>query len=183
MSNFLKVLIMIICVNLIVIPLIGEELVLRSDQLEVELIDDMKKGVASGNVTITFKDIVVSSPRANYKYTDKSKEIHLFEGVKIKQKDITVTCKEVYAYGHKKKLVLKKEVLFNYDNINIISEKADYDMQKQNITFLGTPMIKQGEDFIQSDFISVNLKTKKVLSKGNTKLKVSTEKLKILDKN
>lgn len=147
---------------------------IESDQFEFD--GKTNKILATGGVTVTQGEIVLKSPRALY---EKAKQIiQLLDGVHITHNELKMTCDSATAFGLEDKVDAVGRVHYTYKDIVGDADRAVYDITKQTIVLTGSPITRQGEDQLVAEMVIVDLKSKKVITKGKAKVKLSVEKLK-----
>lgn len=147
---------------------------IESDKFEFDGVTN--KILATGGVTVKQGDIVLKSPRALY---EKAKQIiHLLDHVEITHNELRMTCDKAVAFGLEDRVDATGHVHYTYKDIVGDADRAEYDMNEQVIVLTGSPITRQGEDQLVAETVIVDLKSKKVITKGKAKVKLSVEKLK-----
>jgi lipopolysaccharide transport protein LptA len=153
---------------------INENILIKADLFELD--GKLNLIIASGNVLVKQRDVNLYSKKAYY-YQDKQ-IIHLTDSVKVIKDKMLLTCKEAKANGHKNILTAIGNVVFSFDKIRGKSSKAVYNFKKEKITLTGNPQAWRGLDSITGKIIDINMKNKKITTKGEAEVIISEDTLK-----
>ncbi|MFC1616842.1 LptA/OstA family protein [Candidatus Margulisiibacteriota bacterium] len=133
--------------------------------------------LASKKVNALYKDIYLTAN--SVKYFHEKKTMSLSGNVALSKKSMKLTCINLFI-DHKNDLIKALgAVKINYvDEITGQANKALYNTAKNIITLSGNAIAKQGKDTLKGENIVIFINTKKVVTKGRTKILVSPERFK-----
>ncbi len=154
-------------------PLGASPVSLDADRFEFYAKD--QKVVAKGRVQILKGDITLKSKGATY--FKKEDLLVLEQDVVLTRKDMTLTCLRLVADGKQNLIVARDRVTYGLGTIKGNSDQADYFLLPQRVVLSGTPVVYQGENLVRGDSIVVDIRSKKVVTKGRSKLLFSPDKL------
>jgi lipopolysaccharide transport protein LptA len=128
----------------------------------------------SGNsdVNVLYKDIYLSSGVFNYNIGDNRLYVH--DDVFVKRKEMTITSDHVFLQVPNV-LRAKGSVHFSYKAFNAFSNKVLYTVDDRKVTLLGKASLENKDDFVKGEHIELDLNTEKVISRGRSKIKLSTQ--------
>ena len=131
---------------------------------------------AVGSVVVKQDDVTLLSDRAVYEQV--SKIVRLKRNVKVKKESLLLHCDEAVAYEAENEIHALGNVSFNYQDIRGTSKEVKYDLDEKRVILVGDPVVRQGEDLITGETIWVDLEYQRILTKGNAKVKLSSERIK-----
>lgn len=130
--------------------------------------------LATHNVQVKYQDIKMASEML--KYDVEKGTIFVNNNVNVYHSTMNLSCSEGLA-----KLPVfisaNGNVVFNYPPYQSLSHRAYYNIQDATISLIGDSIFQDGEDYIKGDTIVFDLDSKKVISQGRSKIKLSTERL------
>ena len=151
-----------------------EPIQINADSFEYDSLSKMV--LASGNVVVVQKDIVMTGQRAFY--NQGFKKMFIQGPVKLTKGNFTLHCDKVYAFEQEFTIIASSNVTFSYDKITGSSQKADYSLLSDSITLTGHPTVIRDKDRLWGTRIVIFLKTKKIKTIGNANMILEPESLK-----
>lgn len=131
--------------------------------------------LASGNVKVTQKDILMTGKNA--KYNQKSQKLFLAGPIQLEKGTMRLTCENAWAYGQEETVEAIGKIKFNYSSMQGESDFALYNRSQQKITLTGNPRAWQGSDEITGKTILIDLKREKITTEGKARVQLSVETL------
>lgn len=149
------------------------DVLLDADGIEF---DGLKNTIlASGNVVIKYKDIVIKSKEGEYFHQDKI--VKLSGSVSLIKDKIKLTCKRLVANLKENKISAMDNVQFTFlDGIKGKSDIATYIMDKNMIILSGNASASYRDDKISGQEIVVLINEKKIITKGRMNILISPER-------
>jgi len=144
---------------------------IQADSFEMDNIEN--KVIASGNIIVKQKDVVLRSKKA--KYDQKQQIVFLYDHVILEKELFYLTCEEAVAYGKKDLIEVNKDIKFKYKTFHGEAQKASFFVKDQRIELNHNPKVFQRENTLTGSSIFVDLKREKVSTVGNAKINILTE--------
>lgn len=146
---------------------------IKADNFEL----DGEKNIVTAqcNLKVLQKDLTLTGNLAQY--SRQTQVITITGKVSVTRPNFVMTCKELMADGRDNRITAKGEVLIKFQDIRAKSQNALYNIDKQEIVLTGSPKSWQGKDELSGNQITINLNTKKVVTKGQTTLTFSLDRI------
>ena len=131
--------------------------------------------LASSNVKVTQKDVVMTGKKA--KYNQKTQKLILSGPIQIDKGEMRLFCDNAVANGKEETIEAMGKIRFTYIKIHGEADLALYDRNTQKITLTGNPKAWQGQDELTGKIIWIDLKREKITTEGRARVNLSVETL------
>jgi Uncharacterized protein conserved in bacteria len=126
----------------------------------------------SDDVNVFYKDVHLTADIFDYDMT--LNRLHVYDNVVVKRKQLSMTSDHVY-FDIPEILRAEGHAHFIYKAFDAFSNKVIYTIDNRNVSFLGNAILKNNDDFVKGEHIVLDLNTEKVVSKGRSNIKISTQ--------
>jgi lipopolysaccharide export system protein LptA len=134
-----------------------------------QLDGDTHKIIASGNVEIKYQDTIINGDRGEY--AQDFRVFKVLNNVCLSKKDTRLFCKKLTVFLKKQVIEAEQEIKLSYLDYQGVAGKIYFDVAKQKMTLLETPVLKQGENKLVAKELILDFKNNKILSIGKTEIK------------
>ncbi len=149
-------------------------ILLSADQFELD--GQNQQILASGNVVIKQRSITIKGQNARY---DRQKGmIWVTDQVQASNGEYTLTADQLVANDIANTIDAAGNVRFKYDTMYGSSRSASFDLTKQTIVLSGDPMAHRDSDTISAKTITIFLAQKRIISSGDTHIRVMADRFK-----
>ena len=145
---------------------------LSAAEFDIYLEDRVIKG--SQDVSVYYDDFSVKSKEV--KYNLKSEELAFFDDVTFSRNLMTLDSESISIF-FPDKVYANGDVEFVYKDYFSNSKQAFYNSLENVIVLKGDAVLYDQDDFFKGESISFDLNQQKVISKGRSRVKLSTDKL------